>query len=81
MSGNFKQFMTQVIAVVAPGPTPSSSPCHRFILDKTIGLRVEKEDEIMASTRPAFRVGLQLGSLLNSNYRSRPHWGAFVIAA
>ncbi|RNC73147.1 MAG: ammonium transporter [Desulfuromonadales bacterium] len=48
MSGNFKQFMTQVIAVVAAGAYAFIvTLVIAFILDKTIGLRVEKEDEIM----------------------------------
>jgi len=48
MSGNFKQFMTQVIAVVAAGAYAFIvTLVIAFVLDKTIGLRVEKEDEIM----------------------------------
>ncbi|CAG0966755.1 ammonium transporter [Geobacter sp.] len=48
MSGNFKQFMTQVIAVVAAGAYAFIvTLIIAFALDKTIGLRVEKEDEIM----------------------------------
>jgi Amt family ammonium transporter len=47
-SGNFKQFMTQVIAVVAAGAYAFIvTLVIAFILDKTMGLRVEKEDEIM----------------------------------
>jgi len=48
MSGNFKQFMTQVIAVVAAGAYAFIvTLVIAFVLDKTIGLRVEKEDEVM----------------------------------
>jgi len=48
MSGNMQQFITQVIAVVAAGAYAFIvTLVIAFILDKTIGLRVEKEDEIM----------------------------------
>jgi len=48
MSGNMQQFITQVIAVVAAGSYAFIvTLVIAFILDKTIGLRVEKEDEIM----------------------------------
>lgn len=48
MSGNMQQFITQVIAVVAAGAYAFTvTLVIAFILDKTIGLRVEKEDEIM----------------------------------
>ena len=48
MSGNVKQFITQVIAVVAAGAYAFIvTLVIAFILDKTIGLRVEKEDEIV----------------------------------
>ncbi|WP_145019727.1 ammonium transporter [Geobacter argillaceus] len=48
MSGNVGQFVTQVIAVVAAGAYAFIvTLIISFILDKTIGLRVEKEDEIM----------------------------------
>ncbi|SNB45194.1 ammonium transporter [Geobacter sp. DSM 9736] len=48
MSGNFSQFMTQLIAVVAAGAYAFLVTIGiAFLLDKTIGLRVEKEDEIM----------------------------------
>ena len=48
MSGNIKQFVTQVIAVAAAGAYAFIvTLIIAFILDKTIGLRVEKEDEIM----------------------------------
>ncbi len=47
-SGNMKQFVTQVIAVVAAGAYAFIvTLVIAFILDKTMGLRVEKEDEIM----------------------------------
>jgi len=47
LSGNFSQFMTQVIAVLAAGAyAVIVTFVIAFILDKTIGLRVEKEDEI-----------------------------------
>jgi Amt family ammonium transporter len=48
MSGNVGQFITQVIAVAAAGAYAFIvTLIISFILDKTIGLRVEKEDEIM----------------------------------
>ncbi len=48
MSGNVKQFVTQVVAVVAAAVyAVVVTFVITFILDKTIGLRVEKEDEIM----------------------------------
>ncbi|KAF0216532.1 MAG: ammonium transporter Amt [Geobacteraceae bacterium] len=48
LSGNVKQFVTQVIAVVAAGAYAFIvTLIIAFILDKTIGLRVEKEEEIM----------------------------------
>lgn len=48
LSGNFKQFMTQVIAIAAAGAYAFIvTIVISFIIDKTIGLRVEKEDEIM----------------------------------
>jgi ammonium transporter, Amt family len=48
LAGDAKQFMTQVIAVVAAGAYAFIVTfVISFILDKTIGLRVEKEDEIM----------------------------------
>jgi Amt family ammonium transporter len=48
LSGNASQFITQVIAVVAAGAYAFIvTLVLAFILDKTIGLRVEKEDEIM----------------------------------
>jgi Amt family ammonium transporter len=48
MSGNVKQFVTQIIAVVAAGAYAFIvTLVIAFILEKTIGLRVEKEDEIM----------------------------------
>jgi Amt family ammonium transporter len=47
-SGNVKQFVTQLIAVAAAGAYAFIvTLVISFILDKTIGLRVEKEDEIM----------------------------------
>jgi Amt family ammonium transporter len=47
LSGNVSQFMTQVIAVLAAGAyAVIVTFVIAFILDKTIGLRVEKEDEI-----------------------------------
>ena len=47
-SGNVKQLVTQVIAVAAAGAYAFIvTIVIAFILDKTIGLRVEKEDEIM----------------------------------
>jgi Amt family ammonium transporter len=48
LAGDFKQFTTQIIAVVAAGAyAVIVTLIISFILDKTIGLRVEKEDEIM----------------------------------
>ena len=48
LSGNFKQLMTQLIAVVAAGAYAFIVTfILAFILDKTMGLRVDKEDEIM----------------------------------
>jgi Amt family ammonium transporter len=48
LAGDFKQFMTQVIAVVAAGAYAFIvTLIISFVLDKTMGLRVEKEDEIM----------------------------------
>ena len=47
-SGNLSQFITQVVAVAAAGAYAFIvTLVIAFILDKTIGLRVEKEDEIM----------------------------------
>jgi ammonium transporter, Amt family len=47
LQGDVKQFMTQVIAVAAAGAyAVIVTIVIAFILDKTIGLRVEKEDEI-----------------------------------
>jgi Amt family ammonium transporter len=48
LAGNFKQLMIQLIAVVAAGAYAFIvTLVISFVLDKTIGLRVEKEDEIM----------------------------------
>ncbi len=48
LMGDTKQFMTQIIAILAAGAyAVSVTLVIAFILDKTIGLRVEKEDEIM----------------------------------
>ncbi|HEY4743838.1 MAG TPA: ammonium transporter, partial [Desulfuromonadaceae bacterium] len=48
LAGDFNQFKTQIIAVVAAGAYAFIvTLVIAFILDKTIGLRVEKEDEIM----------------------------------
>jgi len=48
LAGNFKQLMTQLIAVVAAGAYAFIvTLIIAFVLDKTIGLRVDKEDEIM----------------------------------
>ena len=48
LAGNFKQLMIQLIAVVAAGAYAFIvTVILAFILDKTIGLRVDKEDEIM----------------------------------
>ena len=47
-SGNVSQFITQIVAVAAAGAYAFIvTLAIAFILDKTIGLRVEKEDEIM----------------------------------
>lgn len=46
--GNTAQFISQVIAVAAAGAYAFIVTCIlAFIIDKTIGLRVDKEDEIM----------------------------------
>jgi Amt family ammonium transporter len=46
--GNTGQFISQIIAVAASGAYAFIVTCIlAFVLDKTIGLRVEKEDEIM----------------------------------
>jgi Amt family ammonium transporter len=48
LSGNVSQFVTQLIAVVAAGAYAFIvTLVIAFVLNKTIGLRVEKEDEIM----------------------------------
>jgi Amt family ammonium transporter len=48
LSGNMDQFITQVIAVAAAGAYAFVVTLGIvFVLHKTIGLRVEKEDEIM----------------------------------
>ncbi len=48
LSGNVSQFITQVIAVAAAGAYAFTVTLGiAFVLHKTIGLRVEKEDEIM----------------------------------
>jgi Amt family ammonium transporter len=48
LAGDVKQFVTQVIAVAAAGAYAFIvTLVISFVLDKTIGLRVEKEDEIM----------------------------------
>lgn len=48
LSGNFKQLMTQLIAVVAAGAYAFIVTfIIAFVLEKTMGLRVDKEDEIM----------------------------------
>ncbi|MEI6704003.1 MAG: ammonium transporter, partial [Deltaproteobacteria bacterium] len=48
LAGNFKQLITQLIAVVAAGGYAFIvTLIIAFVLDKTIGLRVDKEDEIM----------------------------------
>jgi Amt family ammonium transporter len=48
LAGNFKQLMTQLIAVVAAGAYAFIVTfIIAFVLEKTIGLRVEKEDEIV----------------------------------
>jgi len=48
LSGNIKQFITQLIAVAAAGAYAFIvTLVIAFVLEKTIGLRVEKEDEII----------------------------------
>jgi ammonium transporter, Amt family len=48
LAGNAKQLMIQLIAVLAAGAyAVVVTLIITFVLDKTIGLRVEKEDEIM----------------------------------
>ena len=48
LMGDTKQFMTQIIAILAAGAyAVIVTLVIAFILDKTIGLRVEKEDEVM----------------------------------
>lgn len=48
LAGDMKQFMTQLIAVSAAGAYAFIvTLIIAFVLSKTIGLRVEKEDEIM----------------------------------
>ena len=48
LAGDSKQFLTQLIAVVAAGAYAFIVTfVITFILDKTMGLRVEKEDEII----------------------------------
>lgn len=48
LSGNFQQFVTQLIAVVAAGGYAFVvTLVIAFVIHKTIGLRVEKEDEII----------------------------------
>lgn len=48
LAGNAKQLMIQLIAVVAAGAYAFTvTLIISFVLDKTIGLRVDKEDEIM----------------------------------
>jgi Amt family ammonium transporter len=48
VAGNAKQLMTQLVAIVAAGAYAFIvTVVIAFIIDKTIGLRVEKEDEIM----------------------------------
>ncbi|HEX9078835.1 MAG TPA: ammonium transporter [Desulfuromonadaceae bacterium] len=48
LAGDFNQFKTQIIAVVAAGVYAFVvTLVLAFILDKTMGLRVEKEDEIV----------------------------------
>ncbi len=47
LAGNFKQLMTQLIAVVAAGAYAFIVTfIIAFVLEKTMGLRVDKEDEI-----------------------------------
>ncbi len=48
LAGNFKQLMIQLIAVLAAGAYAFFvTLILAFVLEKTIGLRVDKEDEIM----------------------------------
>ena len=48
LAGDVKQFITQIIAVVAAGAYAFIlTLVIAFVLEKTIGLRVEKEDEIV----------------------------------
>jgi Amt family ammonium transporter len=48
IAGNGAQFVSQIIAVAAAGAYAFIVTCVlAFILDKTVGLRVDKEDEIM----------------------------------
>jgi Amt family ammonium transporter len=48
LAGNFKQLMIQLIAVLAAGAYAFIvTLIIAFVLEKTIGLRVDKEDEIM----------------------------------
>ncbi len=48
LAGNVDQFVTQVIGVVAAGAYAFTvTLAIAFVINKTIGLRVEKEDEIM----------------------------------
>ncbi len=48
LAGNFKQLMIQLIAVLAAGAYAFFvTLIISFVLEKTIGLRVDKEDEIM----------------------------------
>jgi len=48
IAGEPKQVMTQIIAILAAGAYAFVvTTVIAFLLDKTIGLRVEKEDEIM----------------------------------
>ncbi|HLO25162.1 MAG TPA: ammonium transporter, partial [Geobacteraceae bacterium] len=48
LAGDVKQFVTQIIAVVAAGAYAFIvTLVIAFVLEKTIGLRVEKEDEIV----------------------------------
>jgi Amt family ammonium transporter len=48
LSGNMSQFVTQIVAVAAAGAYAFiGTIILAFLLEKTIGLRVEKEDEII----------------------------------
>ncbi|HBG05387.1 MAG TPA: ammonium transporter, partial [Geobacter sp.] len=48
LSGNVKQFTVQLIAIgAAAAYAVIVTLIISFVIDKTIGLRVEKEDEIM----------------------------------